>query len=365
MNWAVFILAVIAFWGVLEALYRWKKEAFASRGIEVQAPVLIWRLARSFGRLESAAGSRAVRALSLLGVALTLLAMLLYYFQIGGTALAKLTGAVSGEARTVQLVIPGITITGESLLYFIVAASIAIVLHELAHAVVAVNEGLSLKSAGLALFAVFPAAFVEPDEEEFNRAPRATRIKVLSAGSAVNLVLAFIGLVLVTYMLSAPGGFMVTQVEPGSPAREAGLMPGMVIVEVNGTRIDSLGRLKSLIPPYEEAVLNVTVEYEGFRRTLLVHKPANRTTIGVYLKPVGTLLSGLPQEWYDNLLQLVLWFHGINFGIAIVNAAPLFITDGAKILEAASEKLPLGRARKPLLYAVQTATLAILIYVLV
>ncbi len=365
MNWASFILAIIAFWGVLEALYRWRREAFESRGIEVQAPVLIWRLAKSFGRIESAAGSRAVRILSLLGVTLTLLAMFLYYFQIGGTALGKLMGTLPREARTVQLVIPGITITGESLVYFIAAASVAIVLHELAHAVVAVNEGLKLKSAGLALFAVFPAAFVEPDEEEFNRAPRSTRIKVLSAGSAVNLVLAFIGLFLVSYMVSAPGGFMVTQVEPGSPARQAGFVPGMVIVEVNGTRIDSLGTLKSLIPPYEEAVLNVTVEYEGSRRSLLVYKPANRTTIGVYLKPMGTVLSGLPQEWYDNLLQLVLWFHGINFGIAIVNAAPLFITDGAKILEAASEALPLGRARKPLLYALQVVTLLILIFVLV
>lgn len=67
------------------------------------------------------------------------------------------------------------------------------------------------------------------------------------------------------YGLSVRRGALITGIEPGSPAAEAGLSVGAVIVAVNGIRIDSADQLVSLI---RSGRLGETIEvtcYEGAR----------------------------------------------------------------------------------------------------
>jgi serine protease Do len=47
--------------------------------------------------------------------------------------------------------------------------------------------------------------------------------------------------------LSEPGGVVITQVEPGSAADEAGIQRGDIIREVNGQSIRSLGDYRAVL----------------------------------------------------------------------------------------------------------------------
>jgi membrane-associated protease RseP (regulator of RpoE activity) len=107
-------------------------------------------------------------------------------------------------ALPIQPIIAGVTISGESLPWFLIAAGVVILTHELSHGVQCVIEGIHVKSA-MALYAVVTfGGAVEPDEEDLNRAPLMTQLRIFSSGSMINLVtavLTFVVLVTVGTML--------------------------------------------------------------------------------------------------------------------------------------------------------------------
>ena len=57
------------------------------------------------------------------------------------------------------------------------------------------------------------------------------------------------------YGLEDSGGGVITQIQPGSPAEEAGLQRGDVIVEVNRREVASLGELKSRLGDTDKSAL--------------------------------------------------------------------------------------------------------------
>ncbi len=358
-----FLIVLTAFWSLVYIAYRYKKQWFEQRSIEVQVPLIVWRITRRLQWLENVKGGKTARRIGEVFVILTVVSAGLYYWFIGGIAYKRIIGASSQNG--VVLLIPGLTIWGEALLYFLLAASIAIVLHELAHAVMAGMEGVKLSSAGLALLLVFPAAFVEPEEESLNSAPLHSKLKILAAGSAANLILGALFLGLLFYTVAAPAGIIVTSVEQGSPAASAGITPGMRIIAVNGTRIHRITDLHSFINASGTTTLIMTIIMKGEARNITVFKPANRSIIGIYFKPAGSLLGRLSIRSYEALLNFVDWSYMINFSLALVNAAPLFITDGAKMLDLfIKDKISAERKASLLSYTLQTITLAILVMAL-
>ncbi len=72
-------------------------------------------------------------------------------------------------------------------------------------------------------------------------APKRARLMVLAAGPAANFLVALL-LLVTMFMVGAPEelpGALVTVVEPGSPAEAAGMVPGDVIVAVDGQIINT------------------------------------------------------------------------------------------------------------------------------
>jgi len=90
-------------------------------------------------------------------------------------------------------IIPGVTITGLPLVYMLVALAVAILVHEFAHGFAASKDNIPIKSSGLLGFFVMFGAFVEPDEEAFEKeaTPKA-RMRLLAAGSYSNLIWSFV-----------------------------------------------------------------------------------------------------------------------------------------------------------------------------
>jgi Zn-dependent protease len=95
---------------------------------------------------------------------------------------------VPQQAFPVMPLIPGVTIRFSSLPWFLAAAGVVILLHELSHGVQCVVEGVPVKSAALLLAVVTFGGAVEPDEEEMGKAGMMSKMRILAAGSLTNLI---------------------------------------------------------------------------------------------------------------------------------------------------------------------------------
>ena len=84
-------------------------------------------------------------------------------------------------ATSIQPVIPlpGLTISWESFPYLVLAISLVLATHELAHGVATRVDKVPLKSAGLFVAVILFGGFVEPDEEQLEKAPSETRLTSL------------------------------------------------------------------------------------------------------------------------------------------------------------------------------------------
>jgi len=134
---------------------------------------------------------------------------------------------VPREASPVMPLIPGVTISFQSLPWFLAAAGVVILLHELAHGVMCVVEGVEVKSAAVLLAVVTFGGAVEPDEEAMERAGLMSKLRIFASGSLVNLAT---GLLLVVvfgeHAAGVPAGRGADNEDlPGDEAR-VGEVPG-------------------------------------------------------------------------------------------------------------------------------------------
>lgn len=96
------------------------------------------------------------------------------------------------QASPVQLLIPGVTISASSLPWFMLAAGIVILTHELSHGIQCVLEGIKVKSAAILVAVITFGGAIEPDEEELTKAPLISKLRVFAAGSIVNMLTAIL-----------------------------------------------------------------------------------------------------------------------------------------------------------------------------
>jgi membrane-associated protease RseP (regulator of RpoE activity) len=214
---------------------------------------------------------------------------------------------------------------------------------------------VDIKSYGAGIFLIMPLAFVEIDEEKikFNKK---SALKILSAGVLMNIllfVISFLLIILIINMLPFLGviqGAVISQVEPGSPAYEAGIRPGLLIISINNTPVytlDNFLKFRSLITSRESIDLYLVGVYpNGSYIKTIIHKPANATRIGVvfdglYIPLINFFLAALVKYgdngytrliYLEDLIRLLVWINIINISLAIINAGPLYITDGGKFL---------------------------------
>ncbi len=124
--------------------------------------------------------------------------------------------------------------------YTLIALIIAMVLHELAHGLQTVSNNMRVKHTGLLHCIVPLGAFVEPNQEDVDKASRRAKLDLYSAGIATNFVVGAVAFVLFsTVMLggiSSPYGdsAAIYYETADSPAYEAGLPAGAIILTVEG-----------------------------------------------------------------------------------------------------------------------------------
>ncbi len=281
-------------------------------------------------------------------------------------------------------VIPGITITGTSIIYVLIAIVITLVTHELAHGIAAIAEGLPIKSAGLLFLILLPGGFVEMDEKALKKAPSRSRFRILSAGSATNLVTALIALLIITNfaLIISPWygpsvGVFVTDVDPYSPAYSK-LPPSTVIFAINGTPIFSdygLSLYLSNIKPFETLVLDTSIG----RITLTTSINPRNPTVGyigiTYPRP---FYLPYPSVWWlgisflNHLYLTFFWIFIVTFSVAMFNMLPIYAFDGDRLFEevirntiSKEKKLKIGNktysTRKILINSARIAAILLLV----
>ena len=264
------------------------------------------------------------------------------------------------EFSELTVLIPGVTLTSSSaILYFLLSIPIVLVIHEGAHGIVATLEKIRIKTGGFAIFIAMFAGFVEPDDEEFNKAKKISKLRVIGAGATSNVIFALaLGAILLTNPFFAivvpepirstfyeiPQGVNVLSIMPGSGAEKAGLQTNDIITSINDiTIVTPFDFTKVKLAP--GSIASVTVLRDGQKITHQVEimpSPEDPTKglIGitrdnsVSYKPVYNFI-----EWRSaELSMFLLWLWMISFFIGIINMLPLPILDGGKFIHSIIDK---------------------------
>lgn len=103
---------------------------------------------------------------------------------------------VPKEASPVMPLIPGVTISLQSLPWFLAAAGVVILFHELSHGILCVVEDVPIKSAAILLSVLTFGGAVEPDEEAMKKAAVMPKLRIFASGSITNLVMGILVMII-------------------------------------------------------------------------------------------------------------------------------------------------------------------------
>ncbi|CDI06507.1 putative peptidase M50 [Candidatus Nitrosotenuis uzonensis] len=264
------------------------------------------------------------------------------------------------EFSELTVLIPGVTLTSaSSILYFLLSIPIVLVIHEGAHGIVATLEKIRIKTGGFAIFIAMFAGFVEPDDEEFNKAKKISKLRVIGAGATSNVIFALaLGALLLTNPFFAiivpdpirgafyeiPQGVTVLSIMPDSGAEKAGLAANDIITSINGVPIVTpFDFTKVKLAPGD--IASVTALRDGTSMNFQIEvmpSPDDPTKglIGIIrdnslsYKPIYNFI-----EWNSpELSMFLLWLWMISFFIGIINMLPLPILDGGKFIHSIIDK---------------------------
>ncbi|WP_249111051.1 site-2 protease family protein [Nitrosopumilus sp. K4] len=283
------------------------------------------------------------------------------------------------EFSELTVLIPGITLTSSSsILNFLLSIPIVLVIHEGAHGIVATLEKIKIKTGGFAIFVAMFAGFVEPDEEEFNKAKKISKLRVIGAGATSNVIFAFVlGAILLTNPFFAmilpepllstfydlPDGVLILSIIENSGAEKAGLLANDIITSINGIPIFSPIDFPSL-EPGDTASVSVLRDGQPLDFTVEIipsQEDPERGLIGIMrdnsfaYKPVLDFI-----EWNNpHLSMFLLWLWMISFFIGIINMLPLPILDGGKFIHTIIDKRISDNAVNGVMWGIYIFTFAL------
>jgi len=260
----------------------------------------------------------------------------------------------------VTVLIPGVTIQSTSaLIPFLLSIPIVLVVHEGAHGIVATLERIKIKTGGFAVFIALFAGFVEPDEEEFAKAKKISKLRVIGAGATSNIIFSFIIAGLLIFnpsfalltpepirgaLYDEPLGVPIISVTEGTGAATAGLLKDDIITAINDVPvIQPQDFSKITLVPGETAI--VTINRDGQILQIPVVTQASpddpkRGLLGITRAAFPSYQPVVPYyiPWSPEVFTFLLWLWMLSFFIGIFNMLPLPILDGGKFIHSIIER---------------------------
>ncbi|MFX0125733.1 MAG: site-2 protease family protein [Candidatus Hodarchaeota archaeon] len=282
----------------------------------------------------------------------------LIFFTINIPLFFLPTDEGTSSAIAVTPVIPGITISFQSLPYFMVAIMIGAIVHEFAHGIAARVEEVDLKSTGIFIFLVLFGAFVEPDEKVFNQKSRRSKVRIMAAGALANMATAGIFILILILPFGFPllitplyqtesSGALIIDTIPENPAAKAGIKAGYAIIAINSSNgLKIISSAADFQQYANSSVLpNQTLTFHfanGGKPITLDTVPrednSSKGFIGIrtweYFKPrffgPSPLVNLIPY-W---TLNTIIYVFMLNLMFAMINLLPIPFLDGDKLLTA-------------------------------
>ena len=282
------------------------------------------------------------------------------------------------EFSELTLLIPGVTLTSSaSIAYFLLSIPIVLVIHEGAHGIVATLEKIKIKTGGFAIFIALFAGFVEPDEEDFDKAKKISKLRVIGAGATSNVLFSFaLGAILLTnplfaiivpepilgWMYEEPDGVLILSIIEGSGAEKAGLLPNDIITAVNEIDVKTaLDFQKANIVPGDTVNVSILRSGEQLEFPVVImpsEDDPERGLIGIMrdnsfaYKPIYNFI-----EWNNpSVSMFLLWLWMISFFIGVINMLPLPILDGGKFIHSIIDKKISDKAVNSLMWGIYAFT---------
>ncbi len=211
---------------------------------------------------------------------------------------------------------------GHSMIAFVIVIGVLVFCHELGHFIAArlCKVGVDVFSLGFGpklfskkygrtvycISAIPLGGYVkmvgeepgtEPDPADeslsFNRKSLLQKSLIVGAGPAFNFFLAlFIFYVLYQFSGIYMGKPIVGEVLDNTPAQSAGLLPGDIILKINGTRIDSFEDIIQIIGQGKGEALEILIQREE-RQTLLMLVPQKQLGKNVFGEEVDKFVIGI------------------------------------------------------------------------
>ncbi len=252
--------------------------------------------------------------------------------------------------------------------FWIIILVIIMFPHEFFHGIIARAEKIKVKSVGVFLLAIFPGAFVDPDEKDFEKSKLRTKLRVVAAGAFANFIVAGIIFGLASYALwpsIVQPGALITSVNQTAPAGLARIPSGAVLQAINGTSINPnyfdyyasysglLFFTKSFTPDFVKdfsaspPVLNELSKYQpGDNVTLLVSGKLYTITLAPHPNNPNFPYMGLSLslntryggDIFSILLPLISLSILISLLVGIVNILPIYPLDGGVFVKSITDK---------------------------
>jgi membrane-associated protease RseP (regulator of RpoE activity) len=254
--------------------------ALSSRGIlpeyvRVSGPITTLHTQRGKAVLDwLARPKRFWRAWGNFGIGIALVVMIGAFLLVMTAAYGVFTDPPEATAvnqpRNV-LVIPGVNdfLPLSAAPEIVFGLLVGLVVHEGGHGLLCRVEDIEIESMGLALLTVVPlGAFVEPDEENRQRADRGGQTRMFAAGVTNNFAVSALAFLLlfgpVVGAIAPVAGVPIGNTVPGSAAADADIARGDVITAVGGQSVANENDLDAALA---EADRRVSLTVDGGEET--------------------------------------------------------------------------------------------------
>ncbi|MDE2519386.1 MAG: site-2 protease family protein [Methanocorpusculum sp.] len=331
------IICVLVYAGVCWAI---KKHNFHPEIFAFMGPCLMIRTSRTgifdilarFRRTFLVYGTLGVVVVAVCGILMT--AMIIFT--------AYLTMLIQPDPSPIiqpqnLLLIPGVNDFVPSTFAVWFALVFAVIIHEFGHGLLSRVENIRVKYTGILALVIPIGAFVEPDEEEIEKSPLATKLRMFAAGITNNMVVGAVCIVILSLLLGmvVPGTAPFVQgIYENYPADLAGMQPGTVILAIDGIPVANTTDVSAILAGTTPGqMVQVLGEYKGDQQMYDITLTSVPAEIGNATSGFMGVVYGQPQAIVDTLHA---WTHPATPGEALVSALNFLVLPFSSITGSSS-----------------------------
>jgi membrane-associated protease RseP (regulator of RpoE activity) len=385
----LYTVSVLIFFSILAVLiYRDRKK------IDVKYVLFMRRTKRFSGIIDRIANisPRFWKALGAIGIIVCLFMMANGVYSMFYTAYLVYTGVITRPA--VQIALPSLEsqvsvspfIIGIPFWFWIIVIAVIMIPHEIFHGIMSRADKIRLKDVGVMLLAIFPGAFVEPDEKQLEKSKIITKLRIFSAGTFANLIIGFSIIILVQSLLWAPNidGIAITRVNNNTPAYSLGLKEGMVLQSINGKPMTMsfsdysylilliTGSNTENVTSYlSNRILAVTMSSynPGDNITMKVDGKDYNLTLGTHPDienfpyiGIGSRLNVANAGMFVVLFPLLGLMSSLSILVGIFNILPIYPLDGGLVVKAIADRFFKAKRANQITMAITFMMVLVILY---